>query len=209
MGIASDLGKGLIVMDLESILHRVLQEPTPEALWELQGALRVRSADGSEDEARASSHALEAAGQFYLYLSELQSKTTAREFSELASLLDIGAVGLVAVESLVTEGEKLWEKVLLGGMGESLMVLASRQYIKAWAQETELVHRRAAWYLFGALWRLSVECQPDLGAEQRQALIQALLAPSLEAETPVSAKIALLGRLFQVLLLTYVLRAGL
>jgi len=99
--------------------------------------------------------------------------------------------------------------VLLGGMGEALMVLASRQYIKAWAQETELVHRRAAWYLFGALWRLSVECQPDLAVEQRQALIQALLVPSLGAETPVPAKIALLGRLFQVLLLTHILRAGL
>jgi hypothetical protein len=196
-------------MDLEPILHRVLQEPTPEALWELQGAMRVRAAGASEDEARALSHALETAGEFYLYLSELQSKTTAREFSELASLLDMGAVGLVALESLMTEGEKLWEKVLVGGLGESLMVLASRQYIKAWAQETELVHRRAAWYLFGALWRLSMECQPDLAAEQRQALIQALLVPSLEAETPVPAKIALLGRLFQVLLLTYVLRAGL
>jgi hypothetical protein len=40
-------------------------------------------------------------------------------------------------------------------------------------------------------------------------LIQALLVPGLEAETPVLAKIALLGRLFQVLVLTYVLRAGL
>jgi hypothetical protein len=48
-----------------------------------------------------------------------------------------------------------------------------------------------------------------LAAEQRQALIQALLVPSLEAETAVLAKIALLGRLFQVLLLTHVLRAGL
>ena len=196
-------------MSLESILHRVLKEPTPEALWELQGALRVRATSASEDEAQALNHALEAASEFYLYLSEFQSKTTARQFSELASLLDIGAVGLVAIESLVTEGEKLLEKVLLGGIGESLMVLASRQYIKAWAQETELVHRRAAWYLFGALWQLSVECQPALGAEQRQALIQALLSPSLEADTPMPAKIALLGRLFQVLLLTYVLRVSL
>jgi hypothetical protein len=196
-------------MDLESILHRVLQEPTPETLWELQGALRVRAVGASEEEARALSHALEVTGEFYLYLSELQSKTTAREFSELASLLDIGAVGLVAVEGLITEGGKLWEKVLLGGVGESLMVLASRQYIKAWAQETELVHRQAAWYLFGALWRLSLEYQPDLAPERRQALIQALLVPSLEAETPILAKIALLGRLFQVLLLTHILRAGL
>ena len=196
-------------MELESILQQVLREPTPEALWELQGALRVRAAGASKDEARALSQALEAAGEFYLYLSELQSKSTARQFSELASLLDMGAVCLVAVENLVTEGEKLWEKVLLGGVGESLMVLASRQYIKAWAQETELVHRRVAWYLFGALWRLSAECQPELAPERRQALIQALLAPSLEAETPVPAKIALLGRLFQVLILTYILQADL
>ena len=38
-------------MDLESILHQVLQEPTPEALWDLQGALHVRAAGASEDEA--------------------------------------------------------------------------------------------------------------------------------------------------------------
>jgi hypothetical protein len=190
-------------MSLKAILDLILREPTPAALWALQGELLVREGSASEEETPALRRAQEVATEFYLYLSELQSKTSARTFSELASLLDIGAVGAVALENVIAERENILEKLLLGGLGESLMVLASRQYIKAWEVESGLVHRRAAWYLLEALWRMSAENQPALPPTERKDRVQALLAPGLDGDTPAALKVVLLVRLFQVLLLIH------
>ncbi len=185
--------------DLHDALRAVLTGPTPEALVALQGALLLSGRQGEGVD-----HALEIAGHFHGYLCELQSKITARDYSELASRLDIGAVGTVALENIVaTEKEQFWQRLLLGGLGETLMVAASRQYIKAWEAETGVVHSRAAWYLAGALWRTSAEMQPDLPAERRWKAIESLLAPAYDRDVPASQKAVLLGHLFQMLLLTH------
>jgi hypothetical protein len=51
------------------------------------------------------------------------------------------------------------------------------------------------------LWELSRQFQPDLADNERQALIEATLAPALDDSTPSEAKMQLLLRLFQVVLL--------
>jgi hypothetical protein len=184
------------------VLQPIMAGPTPDALVALQGALLALEVEGEAVE-----RALEIAGQFHTYLSELQSKITAKQYNEMASRLDIGAVGTVALENLVaTRKEEFWKRLLLGGLGETLMVAASRQYIRAWDAETTLVHTQAAWYLSEALWRASRQMQPDLPPEQRWQAIQGLLAPAYAADTPASAKAVLLGRVFQVLLLTHLAR---
>jgi hypothetical protein len=185
--------------DVQEALLSILSQPTPAALVALQGALLASSHRGE-----AVDCALKIAGRFHAYLCELQSKITARDYSELASRLDIGAVGAVAMENMIaSEGETFWKQFLLGGIGESLMVAASRQYIKAWETETGLIHTCAAWHLAEALWRASSEMQPDLPFEQRWEAIQSLLAPIDDPDVPSPDKAALLGRIFQMLLLTY------
>jgi hypothetical protein len=187
---------------LEDALRPIMSRPTPQALVELQGALLTSGQRGDVVE-----RALEVTGRFYAYLSDLESKIAARDYSELASRLDIGAVGAVALENVVAgQGEEFWKRLLLGGIGEGLMVAASRQYIKGWQIETGLVHAHAAWYLAEALWRASGEMQPDLPAEQRWQAIQSLLAPAYDADVPAPEKAVLLGRIFQILLLTYLAR---
>jgi hypothetical protein len=141
------------------------------------------------------------AREFYLYLSDLQSTLSARQYNDLASRLDIGAVGTLALQDILVEQENLWKNLILGGIGEGLMVLASRQYVKAWEQEIESVHRRAAWALYDGLWQLSRQYQPDLSPAKRQTLIESTLAPALDENTPSEAKIVLLLRLFQTSLL--------
>ena len=149
--------------NLRSAMGQVLTAPTPDSLVQLQGALLACS-----DQGEPVMQALKVAGRFYSYLSELQSKITARQYSELASLLDIGAVGAVALENILASGEgDWWQRLLLGGTAEALMIGASRQYIKAWTIETQLVHTKAAWYLSEALWHTSVQMQPEIAAEQR------------------------------------------
>ncbi len=189
-----------MTQDLTDALQPVLALPTPKALVDLQAALLVREADHPEAVVRA----LRVAGAFHTYLSELQSKLTARQYNELASMLDIGAVGVVALENiLVGERANLWKRLMIGAAGEGLMVAASRQYIRAWDTEASLLHAEAAWVLYEELWRASAELQPDLPAMERRQAIEGLLAPARDPETPAAERAALLGRVFQLLLLTH------
>lgn len=185
---------------LQDAVQAILSQPTPGALVKVQGALLAMGQQEGVD------RALDVTGHLHEYLSELQVKISAREYSELASRLDIGAVGIVALENLVTgEGESFWQRFFFGGLAEVLMVFASRQYVKGWTAETDLVHTRAAWYLTEALWRASAQMQPDLPSERRWHAIQSLLAPAYAAEVPAPDRALLLGRVFQILLLTHLL----
>jgi hypothetical protein len=187
---------------LEAAIHPILTQPTPEALVALQGALLASGRSGE-----AQCDVLEIAGHFYRYLCELRSKISAKDYSEFASRLDIGAVGAVALENLIaSEVPEFWKSLLLGGLGETLMVAASRQYIKAWEAETNVVHACATWCLADSLWRVSAKMQPSLPGDQRWQAIQALLAPARDREVSGSEKALLLGRVFQLLLLTYLAR---
>jgi hypothetical protein len=185
-------------MELQSLVQQILTAPTPAVLWELYGRLLAADADPP---------LLQMVEVFHHYLHDLQSKAEAQQFSELASLLDIGAVGGVAVQNLVggeAHGEgadDLIKRFLLGTVSESLMVIASRQYVKGWQSELHSVHSQATWYLARELWSLSAEMQEDLPAEERWAHIDRLLAPARDPESPNEMKAVFLGRLFQILLL--------
>jgi hypothetical protein len=113
------------MQSLRETIRSVVTQPTATALVALQGALL-----SSGQEGETLDRALEITGQFHAYLSELQSKLTSRNYSEVASRLDIGAVGAVALENiLAAEADDFWQRLVLGGMAEGLMVAASRQYI--------------------------------------------------------------------------------
>jgi hypothetical protein len=187
---------------IHQAFESIASQPTPAALVGLQGALLASGYRGEMVK-----QALAIAGRFHTYLCELQSKITARDYSELASRLDVGAVGAVALESLIdSDKDELWQRVLMGGLGETLMVAASRQYIKAWEAETGPIHACAAWYLAEALWDASREMQPELRPDKRWAAIQALLEPAHHPDVPAPDKAILLGRIFQMLLLTHIAR---
>ncbi|MBN1315610.1 MAG: hypothetical protein JXA42_09090 [Anaerolineales bacterium] len=181
-------------MDLQPILSQVLTKPSPEALWDLYGQLLEIGLTGEDTSVRI-------VETFHHYLCDLQSKATAQQFSELASKLDIGAVGGVAIENLMGgEGEELLKRFFLGAASESLMVLASRQYIKGWQAELHSSHCQAAWFLAGELWRISTGTRPDLPAGKRWNEIQTLFQPVMDPETPDVIKATLLGYIFQLLL---------
>lgn len=185
-------------MGFQDLLGRILVEPTPADLLALQTLLLV--AEAEPDRKDVARRALDVVGEFYTYLGEIEAKVSAREYSELASLLDIGAVGAVALGNLTEVGESLQQRMLLGALGEFLMVLASRQYVKAWDREITPVHMQAVWFLRGELWRLSVEGQPDMPVQERAELVDGLLSPALEDNTSDEVRLVLLGRLFQILL---------
>lgn len=173
--------------------------PTPESLRLLQTALLAAGAG----EADAVWPLLDT---YYDFLTTLAARATSREFSHFASLLDMGAVGGVALQNiLLAEAEgNWWTRLLAGGLSEGLMVLAARQYVRAWEGELDAVFTAAGWRLYRELWRVSEALRPALPAAERSRLVDRLLAPLADAGLSSAQRAALITRLYQLLLLARV-----
>ena len=121
----------------------------------------------------------------------------------LASKLDIGAIGGVVMEQLFESpnAKDLAMRVLTGGISEGLMVLASRQYVRAQEGDLAALFRDTAWTLYDRLWQWTEGANPDLGTTERRQLLDRVTAPLRDTQAPSTIKAVLAGRLFQVLLL--------
>lgn len=191
-------------MTADGLLERLLGAPSVADLRLLQGRLLLEADAGREADVE---RALRLAGTLHDFLSELESKLGARAYSHFASLLDIGAVGAVALETLLDPARRQPLQVGLAALGEGLMVLASRQYVRAWGRELGPLFDRALWRAREELWQLSAEARPDLPSARRLASIDGLLAPALDPETPLESRHALVARLLQVLVVAASARA--
>ena len=194
-------------MDVYETMLTLLRHPTPADLYRLGALLREQMRDAP---ARAAlSAALKVTSDYHTFLSSIQAKMTAEGYNKLASLLDLGAVGTVTLQNLLAEREHLLKRLLVGSIGESLMLIGSLQYIKAWEQETRALHEQAAWRLYDALWELSLAGQPDAPGTTRRQIIDALLTPCFDPELQAVHKTVYIGWMFQLVLLALLPRAGL
>lgn len=186
-------------MAIREPLERVLSAPTTADLRDLRAEML---AEAYPDDSRTWT----VVDEFHRYLDRLVTSTTSREYSELASKLDIGAVGGVVMEQLFEhEGpEDLTLRLLTGLLSEGLMVAATRQHVKAWEGELSAVYRDAAWYLYGEMWRWTQQRNPGLSGAERRALLDRLFEPVHSADASGFSKAVLVGLLFQVLLAAYV-----
>lgn len=178
-------------------LAPVLNAPTPGALRQFRGDLL--QAGVSQD-----SPLCETLEEFHRFLTLLSASMTARDYSRWATLMDIGAIGGLAVGHILEtyhSPEELWKRLLAGAASEGLMVLASRQYVKAFQTEIGAVHESAAWRLYGGFWHLSERLRPELSPETRRQQIDALLDPVHDVSPPSSARAVMIGLLYQLLLL--------
>ncbi len=91
-------------------------------------------------------------------------------------------------------------RVLTGGLSEGLMVLASRQYVRAQEGELAALFRGVAWTLYHRLWQWTAETNPQLESSERRRLLDRITEPLCDSEAPDAVKAVLAGRLFQVLL---------
>lgn len=188
-------------MALKNSLIRVLHTPNVEGLWELRGDLFEL---GLPEQSRV----WPVVENFHAFLEQVSQVATSREYSHLASLLDIGAIGGVVIEDLLhaEDARDLAERLLGAVISESLMVLATRQHVKAWDAEMASTFRSTAWFLYGQLWHLSSELKPGLPVVNRREMIEKLLAPVRSAETGDLVRIVVIGRLFQLLLVGTIAR---
>lgn len=176
-------------------LTEVLARPSPDSLWQLRADLLQ---SGMDDQAQP----LAIVDAFYHFLNQLVASSTAREYSHLASILDMAAVAGVAFQNLMDEedSEEWWRRFVVGAISEGMMVLAARQYVKAWEQEMRSDFNAAAWYLAQEYWRLSSDLQPELAPSKRRQLVDELFAPFADDQIDGTVKAGLTVRLFQILL---------
>lgn len=180
----------------QSSLTAVLAEPTPASLWRLRADILEREPSGQEQ-------LLLILERFHHFINELVASSTAREFSHFASILDMAAVAGVALQNLMEDQDsgEWWRRFVIGAASEGLMVLAARQYVKAWEEEMDANYNTAAWYLAQEYWDLSSDLKPDLSAAKRRILIDRLSEPLQDTEVEGIVKAGLIVRLFQLLLL--------
>lgn len=186
-------------MNIQESLTAVLTQPGTDTLWRLR-------ADLLQAGLPADSPTWRVLDKFYVFINELTATMSAHEFSKVATMLDIGAVGGVAIQNLLEsdlEPAELWRRLLAGGISESLMVLASRQYVKGAKAGMMGVCRATAWALYGEFWQLSTQLQPELDLATRRQLIDNLLSAIHDDAVPEVVKIGLNGRLFQILLVQH------
>jgi hypothetical protein len=180
---------------VRAALLAALAAPRAGDLWKLRAELL-------EAGVPADSEVWPVLGGFRDYLDRMETGTSSREYSELASKMDIGAVGGIALEQILEseDGRDLAQRLLMGLVSEGLMIAATRQHVKAWKGELASVYRSAAWFLYEHLWRWAEEKKPDLPPGERRKLLDRLFAPLHDPETSEEEKTILAGRLFQVLL---------
>ena len=183
-------------MDPPNALIQVLTSPTPDALWNLR-------ADLLEEGVAPDGPIFEIICEFRTYLDRFATSTSSRDLNHLASKLDIGAIGGVVLEQLFEspDSKELAMRVLTGGISEGLMVLASRQYVRAAEGELAALFRDTAWTLYHRLWRWTTEANPELESSERRQLLDRITEPLRDTQAPSAIKAILAGRLYQVLLL--------
>lgn len=185
-------------MTLDVLVQKVLTEPSPELLWRLNPyllALSTPEADAARSVAR----------KFYAYLTNVRSKLSSKQYSTLAAMLAAGSVGALSVKEWLctfqSDREHMLRHMLVGGLAETLEVLAAFQHIKAWEMEFTFMHEEVVWTLYEQWWQLSTDFQPELDFEQRHALVDSLLTPVRDESVNSTVRVAMAFRLFQMLLI--------
>jgi len=190
-------------MDIREAMNIILAKPEPAMLWQLRAGLLEHGLGRGDD-------ILAILDEFYEFLNQLVASSTARQFSHFASILDMAAIGGVAIQNLVDleDSHDWWKRLVTGALSETMMVLAARQYVKAWEEEMVATYNAAAWFLSGQFWHISVELRPNLPPGDRRQLVQKLTATANNATVDGTLRAGMIIRLFQVLILTQLAQIG-
>jgi len=182
-------------MELPHSLYTVIQETSPEAVWELRGDLLGR---GMTTDAKA----FVLLAELHRFLDRLATGVASRGHSERASMMEVGSLsGVVASDLAEAADAGEWARRLLSAaVTEGLAVLATRQHVRAWRGELASVFREAAWYLYDELWLWASRRKPDLEPAKRRQLLDQLVVPIRGDDIDTGQKTAIVCSLFLLLL---------
>jgi len=172
---------------------RIMVEPTPDDLWELQKALLVI---GGEPAGRARS----VARAFHACLRNLESKSASRTASRWGAVLGTAAVASVSLGEMGEEQEDALSRLVQSGLPALLEVGAAVKSAEAWEVEAGLIYDEFAWFLFEELWEVSATTRGDMTAADRRHQIELLIDPLLDGGTPDAERAAIVVNVFRAVL---------
>jgi hypothetical protein len=186
-------------MPLIEALSRTLSYPTTENLWQLRAELL-------ESGVPPGSRVWTILGEYQRFLEQVRTSTESRQYSELASQLDIASISGIVVERFLEpqSARALALSVISGILSEGLMAAATRQHVKAWKAGLASVCAGSAWFLYEEMWHWARRKKPELNAGERRRLLDLLFAPVCSANPGDAGTFQLIGSLFQLLLISEV-----
>jgi hypothetical protein len=171
---------------------RILAEPAPADLWELQKALLVIGEPAAR--ARTVAHA------FHLCLRSLESKSASRSASRWGAALGTAAVASVSAGEMADRQEDALQRLVQSGAPAVLEIGSALKSAQAWEVEAGLVYDDLAWFLYDELWDVSATTRPDLSPTERRDEISLLLDPLLDAAVSDGDRAGLVVHVFQAVL---------
>ncbi|MEK6851677.1 MAG: hypothetical protein AABY30_03965 [Candidatus Thermoplasmatota archaeon] len=173
-------------------------------LLALEAYLRAnpRAATAKLEHALARASAL--AETSHAFASELHGFLGQKAKSETASMFDLGSIGVLALENILTADKITLQRIVMNSLSEALMFIASRQYVAGSREVLEGLYRQHSAMMYRELWALATDHRKGLAAKDVKEIQSAidgffgrLSAPGVTQE----ARIAVL-RQFYALLLT-------
>lgn len=181
------------VAGAKAAFERILIEPVPADLWELQRALLVI---GTEQASRARG----VARAFHACLRNLESKSASRAASRWGAVLGTAAVGSVSVGEMGNTREAALQGLVHGALPAALEIGAAAKSAQAWEVEAGLVYDDLAWFLYDELWDISATTRPDLSSSERGDQVAQVVDPLLDGTVPDGDRAALAVSVFTTVL---------
>ena len=172
---------------------RILVEPTPADLWQLQKSLLVI---GGEPAGRARA----VARAFHACLRNLESKSASRTASRWGAVLGTAAVASVSLDELADTQRGALSRLLQSGVPAMLEVGSALKSAQAWEVEAGLVYDDLAWFLYDELWDVSATARPELSPSERCDQIDLVVDPLLDATVPDAERAAIVVDVFRAVL---------
>jgi hypothetical protein len=192
----------------QAALAAAISNMDDAALFALRSELSTIRAvvAGGKDKALAGSveRALAAVTRFHAFASEVKGFVVSRDFSQKASLFDIGSIGILAVENVLTAERKSLFRIMMSGLSGGLAFAASRQYIYGSTAILDGLYRTNSAALYDDLWALATEIRGPLDertAREVQQGLDAFFKQLSEPGVPVDQRVAAIYQMYGILVL--------
>ena len=177
----------------KATFDRILLEPTPADLWDLQKALLMIGGVPAT-QARVVARA------FHGFLRSLESKSASRSASRWGAVLGTAAVGSVSVGGIPDKQEDALHSLLQTAVPALLEVGAALKSAQAWEVEAGLIYDDLAWFLYDELWDISATAAPGLSPADRRDQIGIVLDSLLDARSSDEVRADLVVNVFRAVL---------
>lgn len=183
-------------------LREALERFDASALLKLRGELQVAErwlAARKDDRAGAVAAAIHAVSRLHQFTAEIRGFSEQRQAAEVASLFDLSAIGVLAVENVLTAEKITLMRLFMSGLSEGLMFLASRQYVKGGTAVLEATYRAHRLEVQDALWSVAMDFREPEGLDglrQARVTIDEVFVKLDDPGLPVAGKVAVLHILY-------------